>query len=283
MQILTIPMQCPICGGNTIIKTSDSGTQELFCNNPDCNGKLINKLEHFVSKKGLDIKGLSKATLEKLIDWGWVTKAKDLFYLYQHEYEWINKPGFGAKSVKKILNAIEEARHTTLEKYLSAISIPLIGKTYARQLAQIFETYQNFRTSVTPDPICGIIPFDFTKIDGFGPAMHEAIMTFDYYEADRMVDMNIIDFVKNDNIQENSSNINIEGKIFCVTGKVTHWKNRDALKEDIEARGGKVTTSVSSKTNYLVNNDINSTSSKNQKAKELNIPIITEEELIKML
>ena len=282
MQILTIPTQCPICGGNTIIKISDSGTQELFCDNPDCNGKLINKLEHFVSKKGLDIKGLSKATLEKLIDWGWVTKAKDLFYLYQREYEWINKPGFGAKSVKKILDAIEEARHTTIEKYLSAISIPLIGKTYARQLAQIFETYQNFRVSVTPDPITGIEPFNFTQIDGFGPAMHEAIMNFDYHEADRMVDMNIIDFIEEESTLEKSGN-SLEGKTFCVTGRVHIWKNRDELSAAVIAAGGKVTSSVSSKTDYLVNNDIDSTSSKNLKAKELGIPIITEEQLMEML
>ena len=283
MQILTIPTQCPICGGNTIIKTSDSGTQELFCDNPDCNGKLINKLEHFVSKKGLDIKGLSKATLEKLIDWGWVTRAKDLFYLYQREYEWVNKPGFGAKSVKKILDAIEEARHTTLEKYLSAISIPLIGKTYARQLAQIFETYQNFRTSVTPDPICGIEPFDFTRIDGFGPAMHEAIMSFDYYEADKMVDMYIIDFIEESALEKSGNAHSLEGLSFAITGKLRHHKNRDELKAKIEAAGGKVVSSVSSKTNYLVNNDNTSDSSKNKTAKSLGIPIITEDELLELI
>ena len=275
MQILTIPTQCPICGGNTIIKTSDSGTQELFCNNPDCNGKLINKLEHFVSKKGLDIKGLSKATLEKLIDWGWVTRAMDLFYLHQHRREWIKKPGFGEKSVDKVLNAIDDARHTTVAQFISAIGIPLIGKTYASELERVFGSYAEFSEAV-------VQYFDFTSLEGFGEAMHEAIMNFDYSEADMMHDMQLVvfDFAP---IEEIEASAAIEGKIFCVTGKVTHWKNRDALKEDIEARGGKVTTSVSNKTNYLVNNDINSTSSKNQKAKELNIPIITEEELIKML
>lgn len=273
---------CPICFEDTEIQTSDSGTQELYCSNPQCPGKLVNKLDHFCGKKGLDIKGLSKATLEKLIDWGWVTKAKDLFYLYQREHEWINKPGFGAKSVKKILDAIETARHTTLEKYLSAISIPLIGKTYARQLAQVFETYQNFRVSVTPDPITGIEPFDFTQIDGFGPAMHEAIMSFNYYEADRMVDMNIIDFVDEESALENSGNA-LDGKTFCVTGRVHIWKNRDELAAAVTAAGGKVTSSVSSKTDYLVNNDVTSTSSKNLKAKELGIPIITEEQLQEMM
>ena len=282
IKFLFPPKECPICGAPTEIRESDSGTIELYCSSDTCEGKLINCLEHFCSKKGLDIKGLSKATLEKLIDWGWVTKAKDLFYLYQREHEWINKPGFGAKSVKKILDAIETARHTTLEKYLSAISIPLIGKTYARQLAQVFETYQNFRVSVTPDPITGIEPFDFTQIDGFGPAMHEAIMSFNYYEADRMVDMNIIDFVDEESALENSGNA-LDGKTFCVTGRVHIWKNRDELVAAVTAAGGKVTSSVSSKTDYLVNNDVTSTSSKNLKAKELGIPIITEEQLQEMM
>lgn len=279
---IEIPTICPVCGGETLVHESISGTLELLCMNEQCPGKLVNILDHFCSKKGLDIKGLSKATLEKLIDWGWVTKVKDLFYLYQRESEWVKKPGFGAKSVKNILDAIEEARHTTLEKYLSAISIPLIGKTYARQLAQIFKTYQNFRTSVTPDPLCGFGPFDFTQIEGFGPAMHDAIMSFDYYEADRMVDMNIIDFVEEESALENSGNA-LEGKTFCVTGKLKFVKNREELSALIIDAGGKVTSSVSSKTSYLVNNDINSTSAKNIKAKELGIPIVTEEEVLEMM
>ena len=269
------PSICPVCGGETEIRESDSGTLELYCTNLQCPGKLVNKLDHFCGKKGLDIKGLSKATLEKLIDWGWVTKAKDLFYLYQREHEWINKPGFGAKSVKKILDAIEEARHTTLEKYLSAISIPLIGKTYARQLAQIYEDYNTFREVVLQGE-------DFAQLEGFGPAMHDAIINFDYAEADMMVDMNIIDFIEEESVLEKSGNA-LEGKTFCVTGRVHIWKNRDELSVAVTAAGGKVTSSVSSKTDYLVNNDVTSTSAKNLKAKELNIPIITEEELMELM
>lgn len=280
---IEIPTICPVCGGETLVHESISGTLELLCMNEQCPGKLVNRLDHFCSKKGLDIKGLSKATLSKLIDWGWVTRIKDLFYLYQHEQEWIQKPGFGEKSVKKILDAIEEARHTTLEQYLSAISIPLIGKTYARELAKVFETYQNFRTMVTPDPLCGIEPFDFTKLDGFGREKHDAIMNFDYHEADRMVDMYIIDF-KEETPLENSGNAHsLEGLSIAITGKLKFHKNRDELKSKIEAAGGKVVSSVTSKTNYLVNNDNNSDSSKNKTAKSLNIPIITEEELMQLL
>lgn len=274
MQILTIPTQCPICGGNTIIKISDSGTQELFCDNPDCNGKLINKLEHFISKKGLDIKHLSKATLEKLIDWDWVRKPRDLFYLYQRRREWVNKPGFGEKSVDRILQSIEDARHCELADFIAALGIPLIGKTYARQLTQVFEDYDVFRHNIENG-------FDFTTLNGFGVAMHDAIVNFDYAEADKMVELYIVDIKVKESELENFGN-SLEGKVFVITGKLKNYKNRDLLKVEIESRGGKVVDSVSSKTTYLVNNDINSTSSKNKKAKDLGIPIITEEELLNM-
>ena len=270
------PDGCPLCGGAVEIVESDSGTLELYCTNEQCEGKLVNRLDHFCGKKGLDIKGLSKATLGKLIDWGWVTKIMDLFYLPLYRSEWIAKPGFGIKSVDKILDAIESARHTTLEKYLSAISIPLIGKTYARQLAQTYDDYDIFRLTIRSGA-------DFTELDGFGPAMHDAIVKFDYTEADMMYNEGLIIIEEGPGIGalENSGNA-LEGKTFCVTGKIKHWKNRDELSAAITAAGGKVTSSVSSKTSYLVNNDINSTSSKNLKAKELNIPIITEEELLAM-
>lgn len=275
IKFLFPPKECPICGAPTEIRESDSGTIELYCSSDTCEGKLINRLEHFCSKKGLDIKGLSKATLEKLIDWGWVTRAIDLFYLHQRRREWISKPGFGEKSVDKVLDAIETARHTTLEKYLSAISIPLIGKTYARELALTFGDYKSFREEI-------VNYFDFESLEGFGPAMHEAIIGFDYTEADMMVERCIIDFVEEESALKNSGNL-LEGKTFCVTGRVHIWKNRDELSAAVTAAGGKVTSSVSSKTDYLVNNDIDSTSSKNLKAKELGVQIITEEDLLNML
>lgn len=274
MKFLFPPKECPICGAPTEIRESDSGTVELYCSSDTCEGKLINRLEHFCSKKGLDIKGLSKATLEKLIDWGWVTRAMDLFYLHQREHEWINKPGFGAKSVKKILNAIEEARHTTLEKYLSAISIPLIGKTYARELALTFGDYESFREEI-------INYFDFESLDGFGPAMHDAIINFDYTEADMMVERCIIDFVE-EGVLENSGNA-LEGKTFCVTGKLKSVKNREEFGKIIEQHGGRLTSSVSRNTNYLINNDKTSQSNKNLSALKLNIPILTEEEFFNLI
>ena len=274
IKFLFPPKKCPICGAPTEIRESDSGTVELYCSSDTCEGKLINRLEHFCSKKGLDIKGLSKATLEKLIDWGWVKNISDLFNLVLSREEWISKPGFGVKSVDKILTAIDTARHTTLEQYLSAISIPLIGKTYARQLAQEFKTYWDFRYAVMGN-------YDFTKLDGIGPEKHDAIINFDYNEADMMITWQYV-FIKEENALENSGN-SLEGKTFCVTGRVHIFRNRDELSAAVTAAGGKVTSSVSSKTDYLVNNDINSTSSKNLKAKELGIPIITEEQLQELM
>jgi DNA ligase (NAD+) len=275
MTFFLTPELCPMCLGETEIRTSDSGTQELYCSNPQCPGKLVNKLDHFCGKKGLDIKGLSKATLEKLIDWGWVTSISDICALGEVADLWASKPGFGPKSVTKLIDSIWKARETTLAQYLSAISIPLIGKTYAQKLADFFETYEEFRSAITDG-------FVFESIDGIGPEKADAIWSFDYTEADNLVEKGIITFKAKESALENSGNA-LEGKTFCVTGRVHIWKNRDELSAAVTAAGGKVTSSVSSKTDYLVNNDISSSSSKNVSAKSLSIPIITEQELLNML
>ena len=206
----------------------------------------------------------------------------DIFKLGEVSDLWANKPGFGPKSVDKLLDAIYAVRHCTLEAYISAWGIPLIGRTYARKLAQHFGSYEAFRTAISPDPILGKKPFDFTTLDGFGPEKHDAIMNFDYREMDRLVDMGIIEFSEGAPL-EKSGNSQLSGATVCITGKLKTFKNRDELKALIERAGGKVTSAVSSKTTYLVNNDINSTSSKNATAKALGIPIITEQEIINML
>lgn len=270
-----IPDVCPICGAPTEERESDGGTIELYCTGDQCPGKLINRLDHFCGKKGLDIKGLSKATLGKLIDWGWVTCVSDIFKLGEVSDLWANKPGFGPKSVNNLLNAIYAARNCTLEAYISAWGIPLIGRTYSRKLADTFETYEEFRNAVTDN-------FVFESIDGIGPEKADAIWNFDYTEADNLVDRGIITFVEKEAPLENSGNA-LNGATVCITGKLRNFKNRDELKALIERAGGKVTSSVSSKTTYLVNNDINSASSKNITAKSLGIPIITEEEILKLL
>lgn len=274
IKFLTIPTQCPYCGGNTIIK-QENEAQILFCDNPNCESKLVNRLDHFCGKKGLDIKGLSKATLGKLIDWGWVSCVSDIFKLGEVSDLWANKSGFGPKSVDNLLNAIYAARTTTLEAYIGAWGIPLIGRTYSRKLADSFLDYWEFRAAVNRG-------YDFTTLDGFGPEKHDAIMSFDYTEMDSLIERGIITF-KTEAPLEKSGNAQLSGATICITGKLKKFKNRDEFTALIIAAGGKVTGSVSSKTTYLVNNDINSTSSKNKTAQSLGIPIITEEELLNML
>ena len=264
---------CPVCGGETSLIKSDSGTVNLICDNPQCGGKLINQLDHFCGKKGLDIKGLSKATLEKLINWNWVNSCYSIFELKDYRDKWIQMPGFGVKSVDKILNAIEDAKTTTFDKVISSIGIPLIGKTISKDLASKFASYESFREAIDKN-------FDFSIFEGYGPEMSKALLTFDYRPLDDIVNDHLT-IIYEEPKEEKTSN-SLEGKVIVITGKLKHYKNRDALKAAIEAHGGKVSGSVTKNTSYLVNNDVTSTTAKNKTAKELGIPIITEEELIKI-
>ena len=268
--LINVPAVCPICGEPTIIK-GENGVRVLYCSNPSCEGKLINRLDHFFGKKGLDAKGLSKATFEKLIDWGWVENIKDVFKLKEHKKEWEKMQGFGEKSVEKILQAIEDCKSCSLEAVISAAGIPLIGRTVGKDLSKRFGSYSEFREAVESG-------FDFTSFGGYGWEMHKAISDFDYSELDYIVD-NYLQIKEN---KKEENELKLKDLTFCVTGKVHIWKNRDSLSALIESLGGKVTGSVSKNTNYLINNDINSTSAKNKKAQELDIPILSEEDFQKI-
>jgi DNA ligase (NAD+) len=264
--------KCPICGGNISYIKSKDGVINAYCDNPLCEGKLINRLDHFCGKKGLDIKGLSKATLQKLIDWGWVNSIKDIFWLYNHQMEWMDKPGFGKASVFKILDAIENGKHTTLDAFISAIGIPLIGRAVAKDLINYFETYEDFRDAVDDDK------YDFSILNNFGEEMNRSIKNFDYAEADRISKLLIFETPIVNNVQINN---NLTGKTIVITGKLTTFKNRAELKAVIESHGGKVSDSVSRKTDLLINNDINSASFKNITAEKYGIPIISELDFMK--
>lgn len=270
---IEIPSVCPICGGDTALRTSVTGTVDLVCENPQCSGKLINQLDHFCGIKGLNIKGLSKATLEKLIDWGRVTSYVDIFLLHSYAAEWAQKPGFGEKSVEKILTAIEEAKHCDLASFISALGIPLIGRAVSKDIAAKVDNYWQFRKLIENN-------YDFTQWDGFGEEKKNSLLKYDYCYADYVVQQGFV--VIQEPCLDEPVNQGLSGKTFVITGKLNHYKNRNLLKEEIEKLGGKVTDSISAKTSYLINNDINSASSKNKKAKELNIPIITEEDFISM-
>lgn len=266
--LIDIPISCPVCGGPTIRDTQNESTV-LLCANPECEGKLITKLDHYAGKKGLDIKGLSRATLEKLIDWGWVNSITDLHELYPHREEWIKKPGFGIRSVDKILETIETSSHCDLDKFICALGIPLIGSVASKELAKQFETWDNF--------IDAVKNFKFYELPNFGIEMHNAIKNYNYSEAIGLAG-HYITFNIPKVAEEN--NKNLDGIIFVITGSVKHFKNRDELKKKIENLGGKVTSAVSRNTNYLINNDKNSTSSKNKTAQSLGIPVLTEEDFI---
>lgn len=263
---------CPICGGEVILK--DSGDVSVYiCDNPNCEGKLINKLDHFCGKKGLDIKGISKATLGKLIDWGWVNCLSDIFKLDEHRAEWISKPGFGAKSVDKILESIQAASFTTLEQFISSLGIPLIGQTVSKDLVKKIPTYEEFREKAKSH-------FDFGEYPGFAGSKTLAIWNYDFTEADKVYKFLILPPIGEKGEEPSIVNSALEGITVCITGKLEFYKNRAALQKDIELYGGKVTSSVSKNTDYLINNDNTSTSSKNLTAQKLGVPIITENEFI---
>lgn len=267
--LLIPPDHCPLCGEPTAI-TGENTSQFLFCTNENCEGKLINRIDHFASKKGLDIKGLSKATLEKLIDWEWVSKISDIFTLSAYRNEWVKKPGFGEKSVDNIIASIQEHSDCELYQFICSLGIPLIGITASKELAKQFADWEDFINAVES-------VYNFYEIPNFGTEMHNAIINFDYNEAKMIAEKYL--FIQN-SLNNFAMDNKLEGLTFTITGKLESFKNRDELKSVIESLGGKVTNSVSKNTNYLINNDINSASSKNETAKKLGVSIITERDFI---
>ena len=265
VEFLFTPLYCPICGEFASIEENE-GVKILVCGNPNCEGKMIYRLNHFCGKNGLDIKGLSKATLEKLMEWEWIENIIDIFSLKEHRTEWIQKAGFGPKSVDNILNAIEEAKTTTIEAFISSLGIPLIGKVVAADLMKHFKDYHEFREAVNNK-------FDFSKFESFAESKTEALWNYDYTEADEIFKLLIFNPKEEKVYGETCANLK-----FVITGKLTKFKNRNEFKELIETNGGKVIDSVSKNTSYLINNDITSTSGKNKEAQKLGIPIISEEE-----
>lgn len=246
-----IPTTCPVCSGETqIVKENDS--EVLMCTNPHCKGKLLGIVSHFVSKKGMDISGLSEETIKKFVELGWITEITDVYNLDQY-YDRLSMSGFGKKSVDKLRTSIENSKTVRLDKFIASLSIPGIGTSQSKELVKAFGTWDKFRDA-------SIGYYDFTQIADY----LASLMTFE----------------SEDNSKTNNS---LNGKSFVVTGKVYKFKNRDEVKEAIEKFGGKVTGSVTKSTFALINNDIESNSSKNKKAKELGVQIINEEQLIEML
>lgn len=269
-----IPFVCPICGGNTEIK-QDNDSKVLVCTNDNCKGKLLGKLTHFVSKNAINVDGLSESTLEKFIELGWLCSFEDVFTLKDHFTEMVKLDGFGETSASKLLNAIEASKNTVLDRFIYSLSIPLIGRSASKTISKFFEgDFEAFYKAFTN-------PFDWTMLEDFGETMNDSII--DYSIKNHAMVQSLareMNFEKPKNLIDSNK---LEGRTFVITGSLNHFTNRDEAKEKIESAGGKVSGSVSAKTDYLVNNDVNSMSGKNKKAKELNIPIISEIELLEML
>lgn len=274
---LNIPTECPICNGKTEIK-KENNSEVLICTNPNCKGKLLGKLTHFVSKNAMNIDGMSEATIEFLIERGWIKSFRDIYKLDYYREPWKEYDGFGDKSVDKLLDAIETSKHTTLDRFIYSLSIPLIGRSASKTIAKYFEYDYNKFVEEAMNPFEW---FNWKMLEDFGDAMHDEMYMYLTNNKGLIIDLASYLTFEKPQIVFNSNNLN--GKVFCITGKLEKFVNRDEAKEKIESAGGKVSGSVSSKTSYLVNNDTTSTSGKNKKAIELNIPIISEEELIDML
>lgn len=276
-----IPDKCPICGQPTrIIKENDS--EVLYCTNSDCYGKLLGKLSHAVSRDALNVDGLSEATLSFLIKEIGISCVKDLYVIRDNNdsvYRWVNAEGFGRKSVTKILASIEESRNTNLQRFLYSLSIPLLGKSASMMIADSVD--YDLDTFINEMTIKGAEYFRY--LPGVGDSLINSLNIYwkNHY-SDILQLANEFTFETQKSIMSETTN-ELENKTFVITGSVKHYQNRDAIKADIEAHGGKVVGSISSKVNYLINNDINSTSSKNQKAKSLNVPIISEDQFLEMI
>ena len=271
---MTIPQKCPVCGMETKIR-KEIDTKTLVCSNPDCEAKKIKSFTLLVSRDALNIDGLSEATLEKFIAKGFIHSFADIFRLNRFEEEITQMEGFGEKSFQNLVDALEQAKNTTLPRYLYAIGIAGIGVANAKVLCKAFNNDFEKIKSATRE--------EFAEIDGIGEVLADAIVSYFSDEKKAQNALELYDQLHIEKPEQNDNEQIFAGMTFVITGNVYHYANRNEVKEVIEQRGGKVAGSVSSKTNYLINNDVASTSGKNKKAKELGIPIISEDDFIAML
>ena len=271
------PSTCPICGGKTeIIKDND--TEVLMCSNPNCKGKLLGKLSAFVSRNKMNIDGLSDETLSKFIARGWLTCFSDIYNLKDYYIHMINMSGFGRKSIDKLIDSIEKSRSVELNRFIAALSIPGVGDSTAKDISKHCE--YDFDTFV----MRLIDKYNWSVIDGIGEKTSQQINEWIDDSGNREDFRKLLQTIIPVNLNTNdNTDQSLAGKNFVVTGDVTQFKNRKELQKFIESKGGKVTGSVTSKTNWLINNDVESTSSKNKKARELGIPIISEKDFLEMV
>lgn len=269
---LAIPDKCPVCGEKTSIH-KENDVEVLFCENPDCLAKKIKSISLFVSRDAMNIDGMSEATIEKFISKGFLHELADLFKLNRYKDEIISMDGFGEKSYEKLVKAAETAKITTTAKFIYSLGIANIGLSNAKMVCRAFSNDLEKIRHASID--------ELVEIDGVGEIIAESFVKFFANENNNHMVDDLLDIVTLED-EENDNANDMEGMNFVITGSVNHFSNRSEVKELIEGRGGKVTGSVTSKTKYLINNDSTSNSSKNKKAKELGVQIITEDEFIDM-
>ena len=275
MGIFEIPTKCPVCHAEATVRESESGTKTLHCSNPHCAAKQIKKFARFVSKEGLNIEGISEQTIWKLVNEGLISEYADFYHLNDHAYEIAAWDGFGKKSVTNMLESVRKSRQTDGRHLLYALNIPLCGGDVAKKLIERYPVKELIETA----RLC-MFDDEFASIDGIGPEKSAKFIGWfkdDTNFAHVQELMKELEIVEQEPVEKGSA---CDGLTFVVTGDVHHYKNRNELKAYIESQGGKVTGSVSKSTNFLINNDAASQSSKNKKAHELNIPIITEDEFV---
>ncbi len=269
---LTIPARCPACGKPTTLQDVN-GVQSLYCMNPLCSAKQIKGFSHFVSRNAMNIDGLSDATLEKFISMGFLKDLADIFHLDRHEEAIVNMEGFGRKSYDNLMKSIDAARRVAMAKFIYSLGISGIGLANAKVIVAHFG--QDFHKIMEADEE------ELIAIDGIGEVLAKAFCDF-FADPERMrIVKELLEEITFEQ-EDNDSEQTLEGKVFVITGSVEQFANRNALKDYIEKLGGKVTGSVSKNTDYLINNDVMSNSTKNKRARELDIPILSETDFMKL-
>lgn len=271
--VLNIPDKCPVCGAEAHVVLSESGTKKLHCSNADCTAKQLKKFARFVSKDGINIDGISEQTVSSFINHGWIRDYADFYHLKDFAYQITSLDGFGKKSVSKLLESIEKSRNTDSRHLLYALSIPLCGFDVAKRLLSKYtfkELMETAKTSLFDDV--------FASIDGIGPEKSARFVNWFKDDKNYLKVSNLLKELDVKEVEVAEVGTKCAGQTFVITGDVYHYKNRNELKAYIESQGGKVTGSVSKSTTYLINNDAESQSSKNKKAHQLGISIITEEQ-----
>ncbi|WP_073994480.1 NAD-dependent DNA ligase LigA [Parasporobacterium paucivorans] len=269
-----IPRECPACGHETVIRETGE-VRTLYCPNEDCPAKMIKSLAHFVSRNAMNIEGISEETLDKFLEKGFIKEYADLFRIERYEDEIVEMKGFGRKSYDNLVSSLEKARKTTLPRFIYSLGIPNIGLANAKMICREFGDDLDRLRKATRE--------ELMLVEGVGEVIADTFASwFEDPENIRMVD-ELLDVIEITQDKSTGTALLLENKTFVITGSLNHFENRDEARDKIESMGGKVTGSVTKNTDYLINNDTQSQSSKNKKAKELGIPIISEKDFLAMI